>query len=682
MGRAFARTTPIKARRRGELQQKQGTAALRAAVPCFCSLFSEVLRTTCAGRKVAGALVLIYNKGMKKTSRTRLSPQTWLLLGTVFLLLVSEILSATRWSSPLDRIELAMRDTLMRLRGTQPPNDQIVIVAIDDASFNWTGYQWPWPRAYLARIVDQLNQDGARLVGLDVMLFEPGYDAGGDEALAAALGRSQQAVSVAQIFRDDTQNMVTLKPPLPMYQSVLDGIGITGVTLDNDAIDRSLQAYDTYGSDVYYHWAFEVAALGLGVDKPTLTKSGLMFNGQQVPLYQSRFLVNYAGPTKTYPTYSASDVADGLVDPAAFRNKIILIGATTLTLHDVFPTPFSASNSMPGVEIVANAVNTLMTGAYLRLTPPWVNMLMIIGMALAAWRISKSSRPSLTLLLVAGSTVLYLVIAYGVFVGTGLYLPITSPELMLVLGVVLPSIEQAVSQELERRRVRNLFTRFISPEMVDQLLATRDINSLNKRADLTILFSDIRGFTTLSEKLTPEEVVALLNPYLEAMTAIVHKYGGTIDKYEGDAVVAFFGEPVPYADHALRGVATAVEMHLSLEGLRQKWIREGRYPGKFEIGIGLNSGEVFVGLLGSEQRINYTIIGDNANLASRLQDQTKIIGWPILVSERTANLVKDEFVVEFAALQAIRGKAEPVNIYKVLCRKGAPEAECVRPYGS
>ena len=615
---------------------------------------------------------------MKKTFRPRLSLRVWLLLGTALLLLASELLAAFQWSGPLERVELATRDGLMRLRGIRPANDQIVIVAIDDSSFNWTGYQWPWPRTYLAQIVDRLNQSGARLVGLDVMLFESGYDAGGDEALAAALTQSRQAVSLMQIFRDENYpSMTTLKLPLPVYRQALDGTGITGIVLDGDAIDRGLQAFDRYGDEVYYHWAFEVAALAMDVDKPVLTSSGLTFNGGTVPLYRGRFLVNYAGPVGTYPTYSAASVADGLVDPKVFRDKIVLIGATTMTLHDLYPTPFSATRPMPGVEIVANAIDTLMTGKYLRLTAPWVNLLMILGMALAAWLINKSPRPSLTILLVVGSMLVYLGIVYGVFVVAGLYLPITGPELMLFLGVVLPSIEQAVSQELERRRVRNLFTRFISPEMVDQLLATQDINSLNKRADITILFSDIRGFTSLSEKLSPEAVVALLNPYLEAMTAVVQKYGGTIDKYEGDAVVAFFGEPVPYADHAKRAVRAAVEMRQALVQLRERWKAEGRPVEHFDIGIGVNSGEVFVGLLGSEQRINYTVIGDNANLASRLQDQTKIIGWPILVSERTAMLVQDEFEVSFAALQAIRGKSEPVNIYKVLGRKGAPESERV-----
>jgi len=152
-----------------------------------------------------------------------------------------------------------------------------------------------------------------------------------------------------------------------------------------------------------------------------------------------------------------------------------------------------------------------------------------------------------------------------------------------------------------------------------------------------------------------------------------------VDKYEGDAIIAFFGEPVPHADHALRAVRTAVEMRVELARLNQLWLAERRLQDNLEIGIGIHTGEVFVGLLGSDQRLNYTIIGDSANLASRLQDQTKVIGWPILVSEHTANLVKDEFDVEFAALQAIKGKREPANIYKVMGPRGTGEQERVAP---
>jgi len=242
-------------------------------------------------------------------------------------------------------------------------------------------------------------------------------------------------------------------------------------------------------------------------------------------------------------------------------------------------------------------------------------------------------------------------------------------------------LEQAVSQEMEKRRVRNLFSRFISPEMVDQLITTRDMASLNRRADLTILFSDIRGFTTLSEKLTPEEVVALLNPYLEVMSRVIHDHGGTVDKYEGDAIVAFFGEPVPYEDHAARALRASLDMRRALAELKNQWKKEGR-PSQIEMGIGINSGDVFVGLLGSEQRINYTVIGDNANLASRLQDLTKTYAWPVLISESTNQQVQDEFETEFVDAVTVKGKSQSVNVYKVIGRKGAQESEKLQGWQS
>ena len=269
--------------------------------------------------------------------------------------------------------------------------------------------------------------------------------------------------------------------------------------------------------------------------------------------------------------------------------------------------------------------------------------------------ISRSKQPSLTVALLAVAMLGYLGIVLVSFLRSRYILPTMAPQIMLFLGVVLPTLEQAVSQELEKRRVRNLFSRFISPEMVDQMMSTQDLNSLNKRSDVSIIFSDIRGFTTLSEKLSPEDVVALLNPYLEAMSKVIYKHGGTVDKYEGDAIIAFFGEPVPFKDHAVRALRASLDMRVALDELRKQWEKEGR-PNQIEMGIGINSGEVFVGLLGSAQRINYTVIGDNANLASRLQDLTKTYAWPILISESTYQQVKDEFDTEFA--DAVTGKRQ------------------------
>ncbi len=281
----------------------------------------------------------------------------------------------------------------------------------------------------------------------------------------------------------------------------------------------------------------------------------------------------------------------------------------------------------------------------------------------------------------AGALVVLVVAVFVLLSSQGIVLALVAPALMLSAGVILPTMGQAVSQELEKRHLRGLFGRFLSSEVIDQMVTSSDLSALNKRADITVLFSDVRGFTTLSEKLTPEQVVAVLNPYLEAMAEIIYRHGGTIDKYEGDAVMAFFGEPVPYPDHARRAVGTAVDMLLALDGLRERWYEQGVLPkqASFQIGVGLNSGQAFVGLLGSEQRINYTVIGDNVNLSSRLQDLTKTYKWPILISAATYEQVKDEFDTEFADNVTVKGKTEPVGVYKVLGRKGASESERLRP---
>lgn len=605
-----------------------------------------------------------------KTKKKRISRQLILLIVTTFLLTVLEIGSVfPALITPLERLDFAARDAAMRLRGVQTPDENIVIVAIDDFSFNWTGYQWPWPRAYLAEIVTWLNDSGAKVIGLDIFLFEQDPDPKGDEALASALAQSPSTVNVIQKYTDQ-QGVTSLRLPLPVYRDALDGLGTTPILLDDDAIARSILAYENYLEEDYFNWAFALARLYQNTPPPSgATANDFVLNGENIPLRNSQFLVDFRGPAGTYPTYSAARVVLGDYPPDAFKDKIVLIGATSVTLQDIYPTPFSSRTRTPGVEVIANATDAILHGNYLRVTPPWVNILLILAAALLSRLIILSRRPGLAVSMLGVAMLLYIAGYYIVFLQSGLYLPFTGPELMLFLGVIMPTLEQAISQEIEKRRVRTLFTRFISPEMVDQLIATQDISSLNKRSELTILFSDIRDFTTLSEKLTPDEVVALLNPYLDVMTTVVHQYGGTVDKYEGDAIVAFFGAPVHYADHALRAARAAVDMHSALTALKTRWEEEGRLPENFDIGIGLNTGDVFVGLLGSEQRINYTIIGDNANLAARLQDLSKIYAWPTIISESTYQAIQNEFETEFIDSVLVKGKSEAVRIYKLLSRR-------------
>ena len=618
-------------------------------------------------------------------TKKRISLNLALLAGTTVILLLVQLTGLFPGiTTPLESLEFSMRDLFMRLRGTEEPSGEIVIVSIDEFSFNWTGYQWPWPRSYFAEIVEQIHAGGGKVVGVDVILAEPDEAAENDQFFADALGKVPASVTVVQIVRQSGQGFESesLVLPLTPYREALDGMGITSFIRDEDAIVRSVVAVDSYQDKSYFNWAFDIARLYLNTSAPTRENSTLLFNGQAVPLNGGTITVNYAGPAGTYPTYSASDVHDGITlesNPDAFRDKIVLIGATSVTLQDTYPTPFSATIPTPGVEIVANTVDTIIHGKYITIAPGWLTLLITLTAGLAAYFISLPKRPTQTITLLILTMAGYWVAALIIFIRQRYILPVATPEIMLFLGVVLPTLEQAVAQEREKRRIRNLFSRFISPEMVDQMVATQDLNSLNKRSNISILFSDIRGFTTLSEKLAPEDVVALLNPYLEVMSRVIYKHGGTVDKYEGDAIMAFFGEPVHYEDHAVRALRAAMDMRKALAELQAQWSKEGRST-QIEMGVGINSGEVFVGLLGSEQRINYTVIGDNVNLASRLQDLTKTYAWPVLISESTYQQVKDEFETEFADAVTVKGKTQSVNVYKVIGWKDAPESEKLQPW--
>ncbi|MBK9600713.1 MAG: CHASE2 domain-containing protein [Anaerolineales bacterium] len=327
-----------------------------------------------------------------------------LLLGTVVALLLIQIAALLpNITTPVERIEYSTRDVLMRLRGAQEPSDNIVIVEIDDFSFNWTGYQWPWPRSYFAEIANQVNQGGGKVIGVDIFLSEPDEDPANDLAFAKALENAPAAVGVVQIFESpvDTFSISTLLQAQPAYKNALDANGITAFTRDEDAIVRSVQAYDIYKDKIYYHWAFEVARLYLDVEPPTQpTDTSIQFNGQAVPLRGKQVLVNFAGPSQTYTTYRAADVHDGITleeNPDAFRGKIVLIGATTVTLQDMYPTPFSTQIPTAGVEIVASTIDTLITGQYLTEAPPWVALAMTIAAALVAAFISRSNRPTMTI---------------------------------------------------------------------------------------------------------------------------------------------------------------------------------------------------------------------------------------------------------------------------------------------
>jgi len=518
----------------------------------------------------------------------------------------------------------------------------------------------------------------------------------GDAALAAAIQAAGNVVLNGEIQRSEATSTETLNKPLSTLFDAAAGFGLVNITADADGVVHRAPLWDTKGDkgeEILYAWPLRIASLYSGQPLPeSPSRQDFRFGGLSYPIETRTLLlknlerelnsihVNFLGGQRTVPTYSAFQVLNGDLQPETFAGKIVLIGATSQSLHDTFATPFVTRNppGVPGVEINASALDTFLTGQAFRRTRSQVLLLSILVAGIVALLLITIRRTTLGVSVLIGLILVYGLIWLGAFILLRLEIPVVAPLTTLFAAFALPAVERAVGEELEKRRVRGIFELFISPEMVCQLIDQGVDAMRGQRAELTILFSDIRGFTTMSEKMTPEELVNLLNEYLGAMTDVIHRNGGTVDKYEGDLVMAFFGAPVAYADHAQRAARTAIEMRQELDRLRARWAVEDK-PSNLEMGIGLNTGEVFVGLVGSGRRLNYTVMGDVVNLASRLQDLTKDLRWPLLISEFTYEKIKGDFDVEFGEARLVRGKTVPVNIYKVLGRKGAPEGERVRP---
>lgn len=594
-------------------------------------------------------------------------------------------------------LEVKAIDAAFNLRGPVKPvegpdnsptdadESLIVIVKIDDESFEQTRLQWPWPRAYLAQLISKIASGQPKSITTDIFWYEPGADPGGDEALARAIAGAGNVTLANDInhIEEAGFELDQLRSPLPELADAAFHIGLANLARDpSDGFVRQMPVYLINSDKAYFSWSAYTALTYLGASPPdAIRSSSVDFGGIDVPLVDGRIIINYRGrPGFVFDQIPAYQLVDGTRDPSFLKDKIVLIGATSVSLQDLYPTPYEGSSRpMPGVEIHANVIDTILSRQFIYRWHVLAGVFVTLLIGVLAYLISGIPLPFLSLTLVFGTGAAYIVLWAFSFIQFRAEIYVVSPLVSLALGYGVPSVERAITEQLEKRRVRGIFERFVSPEMVEQMIERGLEATRGRRTELTILFSDIRGFTTMSEQMTPDEVVALLNEYLGVMTDVIHRHGGTIDKYEGDLIMAFFNAPIPQPDHARRAVEAAIDMRVTLNKLKAKWAREGDRPTGFEMGIGLNTGDAFVGLIGSSKRINYTCIGDSVNLASRVQDLTKDIKWPLLITEFTHEKVKDHFDCEYAEARMVKGKTKPVGMYRVLGRKGAPESERIRP---
>jgi adenylate cyclase len=386
---------------------------------------------------------------------------------------------------------------------------------------------------------------------------------------------------------------------------------------------------------------------------------------------KGKMLINYRGEEKTFKHYSFTDIIHDRIPAHKFTDKIVLVGATAKGIYDIRNTPLD--KTFPGLEVHANVIDTILRGDFLHrsIWTKLVDILIIIAMGLFTGLMLPRFKAIPGALFTSILFFFYIFVACFVFTHYRLLVSIIYPVMVHLLTYIGITAYHYMAEEKEKRRIRTTFQHYLAPSVVEQILEDPEKLQLGgEEKELTILFCDIRNFTTLSERLSPSQIEQLLNEYFTAMTTVVFKHDGTLDKYMGDNIMAFFGAPLDQPDHHLRACHTAIGMIEELKMLQEKWKSRGLPP--LDSGIGINSGPMVVGNMGSASLFDYTVIGDNVNLGSRLEGLNKQYGTNIIVSEYTYRHVKDEFKLREVDLVRVKGKEKAVKIYELLRKEGIP----------
>ena len=579
--------------------------------------------------------------------------------------------------------EQSFEDLLRREGRKTPTRDDFVFLGIDQSTLQlppmtteeiagsrafqlMTERPFPWSREVWALLLDRLFGAGARLVMFDV-IFSPPND--GDPAFHTTLDRYRDKVVLGANF--DMQNAAQALTPndtlIPPQQLLDDRVGF--VNFWPDPIDGKIRAAtyrvtDRQLAGLPPHPSQEIFE---SLSARALTKIG---HADDIPRDFRGHMIRFSGldafePRPLYEVFDPKFWHANYADGSFFKNKIVMVGSSAQVTHDVFDTPMSPETSGPALHLQAMAA--ALGHEFLQPTPPKTGLALVVGAGLAAWcLIVFLRRPLLCLgglVVIAGA---YLGAARFFYDKSGLLL-LTVPVLsaLLLSGLFSLGFEYAL-ERLEKLRTRRTLERYVSKNLVKEILENPDsyYSTLRGvRVPVTMLFSDLVGFTTLSEKADPEALVAQLNEYLTRMTSVVFSNGGTLDKFIGDAIMAVWGNVRSFgvAQDAKNCARAALAMRWELRQLNEKWRDEGRMG--LGMGIGINQGEVIVGNIGSQERMDPTVIGDSVNLASRLEGLTRIYGVDILVGATAAELVRDEFHLRSVARVQVKGKTKPVDAF-------------------
>ncbi len=550
------------------------------------------------------------------------------------------------------------------LRGVIAPSPEIGIIAIDDKSINELG-RFPWSRVQYVRLLDRLSAAGAKAVLFDVTFSEPESRAV-DKSLASAIKKAGNVGLAAAYDFDKNFQVLNSTHSLADIEKSAYGIGHINWTPEDDGVGRRNKLLVEADGKQVPSLGLLGAMMALGENKFEAGRYKIKLGDISIPVDDNYFMwINYTGPSRHYPRYSFVDIVQGRVSPDQLKGKILFVGATALGVYDLRVTPFDRNT--PGVEVHATVSDNILTGRFISHTglEALFDITLIWVLGLAAFYLTKRlgfyvAFPASILL-----STLYIWLAFWMF-KQGHWVSMIYPPLSVIFALLIGGSFRYLVLERSARELRSIFSSYHSDKLVARLEEEPESAKIGGDSkDVTIIFTDIKGFTAFSEKHTPQEVVARLNEYLGAMVQVIEDFDGYVDKFIGDGIMAYWGAPLAQADHSNLAIACVLAMQNKMETLRAKWEIDGVEP--FVIRAGVQSGEVVAGNVGLRgKKMEYTVIGDTVNQAARLESSAKYYGVDALVGENTYLRTCD--VYSYRELDKIRmvGKQVPVTVYELI----------------
>lgn len=611
----------------------------------------------------------------------------------------------------LKDVELFLVDYRFQQRGVSKlvsEQGNVVIVDVSDVDTLALPEPFPFPRSYYAHLIDNLNRAGARTIVLNVVFDGP---FSGDDSLRAVLSRYDNVVLAVRPRGQEMQGKYLVRSPQRDYANVFyesdRRVGANTIPVDRDAVVR--RYLPSVWSSGYLTPSLAFGALNHAYRLPAdsvvqSVDKAFLFSDRQIPEADDEsFMLNYYGPARTFRFVPFSQVIDdedfwtkdeldieeqiNAFDEnlmQVFSNKVVIVGSTMPREREMFAVPMTTSGGRPtmeSMEIHATAIQNVIDRNFVQATSGWFEFsVVIVGSlltflgVLAIKSIRGRSRIVLELLSVL-LVLLFLVcvveLAVLQFSGSSVLMNVVNPSLAILSAYVGTIVYQAFSRRREESVLRSMFNHFMSSEAVERLVANPALARLGgERRSLTVLFTDIADFTTISEPLPAEKLVQFLNEYHDEMAAIVFKHGGTLDKFEGDATVAFWGAPLPCEDHAKRACMCALEMLTRLDQLRPRWQRTGKPA--VEVRSGIYTDTMVVGNVGGRERYDYTVVGSGVALAARLQAENKRYRSRIIIGDSTYQQLKESVIARDLDLLLVKGNSEPVHIWELLSTSETP----------